>query len=291
MEVIVNDDQLSLAIGKRGQNVRLATKLVGWNIDIRSEEEIKKQVSASLGEMIASGSEVPLTALESVSAATAATLADRGIDSIEALAAVGVDELSEMLDASLDEAQAMQAEAQAALEAAQASANAEPTEGDMGEDTQEITEQHAVSTELDPSVDPGEVEPNEAMIAAGYDEAVRDGEPFRADEEQLATETVEPVALTEVEQMSSDELVLQGASRDLRPDTITPAPDITSSDAAIVENAGAVVDDTRLAGDEEDADDATISPTADFAPEASAPEATGTVEAGTPVNETDGDRS
>ncbi len=37
MEVIVNEDQLSLAIGKRGQNVRLATKLVGWNIDIRSE--------------------------------------------------------------------------------------------------------------------------------------------------------------------------------------------------------------------------------------------------------------
>src|SRR6202040_1285964 len=36
MEVIVNEDQLSLAIGKRGQNVRLATKLVGWNIDIRS---------------------------------------------------------------------------------------------------------------------------------------------------------------------------------------------------------------------------------------------------------------
>ena len=42
MEVIVNEDQLSLAIGKRGQNVRLATKLVGWNIDIRSEEEIKR---------------------------------------------------------------------------------------------------------------------------------------------------------------------------------------------------------------------------------------------------------
>ena len=42
MEVIVNEDQLSLAIGKRGQNVRLATKLVGWNIDIRSEEEITR---------------------------------------------------------------------------------------------------------------------------------------------------------------------------------------------------------------------------------------------------------
>ena len=41
-EVIVADDQLSLAIGKRGQNVRLAAKLTGWNIDIRSKSEIEK---------------------------------------------------------------------------------------------------------------------------------------------------------------------------------------------------------------------------------------------------------
>ncbi|MBA3240114.1 MAG: transcription termination factor NusA, partial [Acidobacteria bacterium] len=54
MEVIVNEDQLSLAIGKRGQNVRLATKLVGWNIDIRSEDEIKREVSAQMGALIAS---------------------------------------------------------------------------------------------------------------------------------------------------------------------------------------------------------------------------------------------
>jgi N utilization substance protein A len=37
MEIIVADDQLSLAIGKRGQNVRLAAKLTGWRIDIKSE--------------------------------------------------------------------------------------------------------------------------------------------------------------------------------------------------------------------------------------------------------------
>ncbi|MBI5902841.1 MAG: transcription termination/antitermination protein NusA, partial [Deltaproteobacteria bacterium] len=41
MEVIVPDDQLSLAIGKRGQNVRLAAKLTGWKIDIRTESEVK----------------------------------------------------------------------------------------------------------------------------------------------------------------------------------------------------------------------------------------------------------
>jgi N utilization substance protein A len=43
MEVIVAEDQLSLAIGKKGQNVRLATRLVGWDIDIVSEENSRRR--------------------------------------------------------------------------------------------------------------------------------------------------------------------------------------------------------------------------------------------------------
>ena len=46
MEVIVEDKQLSLAIGKKGQNVRLAAKLTGWKIDIKSEEEKRREVEA-----------------------------------------------------------------------------------------------------------------------------------------------------------------------------------------------------------------------------------------------------
>ena len=46
MEVIVEDRQLSLAIGKKGQNVRLAAKLTGWKIDIKSEEEMRREVEA-----------------------------------------------------------------------------------------------------------------------------------------------------------------------------------------------------------------------------------------------------
>jgi N utilization substance protein A len=51
MEVIVEDKQLSLAIGKKGQNVRLAAKLTGWKIDIMSEEEKRREVEAQLGEL------------------------------------------------------------------------------------------------------------------------------------------------------------------------------------------------------------------------------------------------
>src|SRR5690606_14619349 len=47
MEVIVADDQLSLAIGKRGQNVRLAAQLTGWRLDIKSESKLEEQLSSS----------------------------------------------------------------------------------------------------------------------------------------------------------------------------------------------------------------------------------------------------
>ena len=49
MEVVVEDMQLSLAIGKKGQNVRLAAKLTGWRIDIKSEEEKRREVEAEFG--------------------------------------------------------------------------------------------------------------------------------------------------------------------------------------------------------------------------------------------------
>ena len=60
MEVVVEDKQLSLAIGKKGQNVRLAAKLTGWRIDIKSEEEKRKEVEAQLGAL-----EIPAEETES----------------------------------------------------------------------------------------------------------------------------------------------------------------------------------------------------------------------------------
>src|ERR1044071_3565373 len=105
MEVIVNEDQLSLAIGKRGQNVRLATKLVGWNIDIRSEEEIKREVTEQMGALIASGASVPLSVIEGLTPQQTDTLAEHGINDIDALTQTSIDDLVEFLDLSLDEAE------------------------------------------------------------------------------------------------------------------------------------------------------------------------------------------
>src|SRR6478672_3507689 len=224
MEVIVNEDQLSLAIGKRGQNVRLATKLVGWNIDIRSEEELKKEVTEAMGAMIASGAPVPLSAIEGVTAQQADALAEHGITDIDGLANTSVDDLVEFLDISLDEAQNMLEAAQAVV-AVREQKLAEQADGE-GEPP------HAVSAELDESAPATEVEPNEEMIAQGYDEAVEQGVPFQAESNILAEDSADPVALSEADPMSTGELILQDAGRDLRPDVITPSPDITSTAVA-----------------------------------------------------------
>lgn len=117
MEVIVSEDQLSLAIGKKGQNVRLAARLVGWDIKIVSEELIKAEVAKQMGRMIAAGEAVPITALEVVTASQAETLSEKGIEDVEALAAASVDILVDSLDISLDEAESILKAAQAIVAA------------------------------------------------------------------------------------------------------------------------------------------------------------------------------
>jgi transcription termination/antitermination protein NusA len=74
MEVIVEDKQLSLAIGKKGQNVRLAAKLTGWRIDIKSEEEKRREVEAQFEglESASESSETPSAEIAPESAAASA---------------------------------------------------------------------------------------------------------------------------------------------------------------------------------------------------------------------------
>jgi N utilization substance protein A len=261
MEVIVNEDQLSLAIGKRGQNVRLATKLVGWNIDIRSEEEIKREVTEQMGALIASGESVPLSAIEGVTAQQTDALAEHNINDIDALAQTSVDDLVEFLDVSLDEAENILSAAQAVV--AMRDKTLQEGEAQAGEEG-EAVEQHAASAELDENIEAGDVEPSREMTAAGYDEAVENGVPFSAEADILAQESADPVALTEAEAITEDELVLQEAGRDLRPDTITPSPDITSSGAAALESVSEFVSEELI--DEQLASELTADETENSAP-------------------------
>ena len=129
MEVIVGEDQLSLAIGKKGQNVRLATRLVGWDIDIVSEDVLKQEIAQQMGKMMASGEAVPLSAIQGVTANQADSLADKGIKDVEALAATSLDDLVDILDVSLDEAEVILASAKSIVEASAKEADAAGEEG------------------------------------------------------------------------------------------------------------------------------------------------------------------
>ena len=94
LEVIVEDTQLSLAIGKKGQNVRLASKLIGWNIDIKSEEEKRREVEAQMTEMTVATTS--LSELKGVGPKTIEKLEEHGINSIEKLADMTPEQLIEI---------------------------------------------------------------------------------------------------------------------------------------------------------------------------------------------------
>ncbi|HEY8458988.1 MAG TPA: transcription termination factor NusA [Blastocatellia bacterium] len=132
LQVTVENEQQSLAIGKRGQNVRLAAKLVGWDIDIRSEEEMKREIASQM-EQIITAPEVKISSIEGISAGDSATLAEHGVETVEQLAGSTVDDLSDWLDLSVDEAQELLDMAQAITEARRAHAREQSTEGPAGE--------------------------------------------------------------------------------------------------------------------------------------------------------------
>jgi N utilization substance protein A len=120
VEVIVEDRQLSLAIGKKGQNVRLAAKLTGWRIDIKSEEEKRREVEAqfenleaaseaaaaeAVGEPAEAGAETPVDAgeeaplpyaLAGISERTVRKLVEAGYGTADAVKEATADQLAEI---------------------------------------------------------------------------------------------------------------------------------------------------------------------------------------------------
>ncbi len=115
IEVVVEDRQLSLAIGKKGQNVRLAAKLTGWKIDIKSEEEKRREVEAQFDDLEAEPAPLSVPGLdeEMVEKLNAA-----GIETVERMVSASAPELSEVLGLSEGAAEALRQGAEAATMAA-----------------------------------------------------------------------------------------------------------------------------------------------------------------------------
>jgi N utilization substance protein A len=91
LEVVVDDEQLSLAIGKKGQNVRLASRLVGWKIDIKSEQEKKREVEAEMERKARDARE--MGELQRIGEKTVQRLLEAGVRSLDAIADLGVEGL------------------------------------------------------------------------------------------------------------------------------------------------------------------------------------------------------
>jgi N utilization substance protein A len=85
LEVVVDDSQLSLAIGKKGQNVRLAAKLLGWKIDIKSEEEKRQEVEQQMAAMTPQAT-TPLENVPGLGEGVLEKLTAAGVTTVEALA-------------------------------------------------------------------------------------------------------------------------------------------------------------------------------------------------------------
>jgi transcription termination/antitermination protein NusA len=85
LEVVVDDSQLSLAIGKKGQNVRLAAKLLGWKIDIKSEEEKRQEVEQQMAAMTPQTT-TPLENVPGLGEGIVEKLTAAGVTTVEALA-------------------------------------------------------------------------------------------------------------------------------------------------------------------------------------------------------------
>ncbi len=108
MDVVVEEDQLSLAIGRRGQNVRLAAMLTGWNINIISKSKLQEKINKSVENLLQ---------IEAVSDAMAQVLVQSGVTAIGDLVAQSPEELSALVECSEEEAIAIIKSATDAIEA------------------------------------------------------------------------------------------------------------------------------------------------------------------------------
>lgn len=109
MEVIVDDTQLSLAIGKKGQNVRLAAKLLGWRIDIKSEEEKRQEIESQMAALVVPGAPVSVLVDYGLPEELVEALVGAGVATVERLGSMTPEQLQEIPGIGADTVEAIQA--------------------------------------------------------------------------------------------------------------------------------------------------------------------------------------
>ena len=121
MEVVVQDDQLSLAIGRRGQNVRLASKISGWSLDVTNETNYNKSLKDAYNSLLS---------LDGVGEATATSLYQEGFRSVTEMADAKIEELAQVKGIGAEKAEKLIESAKALLEKQTMIQPDEPVQGE-----------------------------------------------------------------------------------------------------------------------------------------------------------------
>jgi N utilization substance protein A len=180
MEVIVADEELSLAIGKNGQNVRLAARLTGWNITIKSEDQAADEKALlESGGIAAQPEEFGL--FDGISEKIVQALVESGLADAEAIAAATVEELLGMPGLGPKTVEKIQGRAQLLLEMEEAEAG------------QEETVEEAVEEVAEPADETADEAGDETSDEAGADDP-EDEEAVDEAAEEAADETADEVA-------------------------------------------------------------------------------------------------
>ena len=196
LEVIVEDTQLSLAIGKKGQNVRLASKLIGWNIDIKSEEEKRREIEAQMAALTAPGT--ALTQLEGVGPKTIEKLEAAGITSIEKLADMTPEQLVEIPGIGEKMVEKIHQSVAAYFEALETAATAAPDAAAAAEGEGVVTEESAAAAGEEAALVDEATEEATEEVAAGEAEAAPDAAPADVVAEAEAVDEATEEATEEV---------------------------------------------------------------------------------------------
>jgi N utilization substance protein A len=193
LEVIVDDSQLSLAIGKKGQNVRLAAKLLGWKIDIKSEEEKRQEVEEQMRGVL-NVTTTPLESVPDLEPNIIEKLVAAGITTVEAVADMTPEQLEEVPGigpktvekisiavnnyfSSLDAAEAEATEEGAAPEAEAVAGEGEPlAEGEIAAEVAEAAEESPEEPEAALEEDASLAEEEASLVAAEAEGAGDDDE-------------------------------------------------------------------------------------------------------------------
>jgi N utilization substance protein A len=152
--VLVREDQLSLAIGRRGQNVRLASKLCGWDIEIMTREELDEQIERAVG---------GFSFLDGVDENLAEKLVGEGFLSYDDLSVIEPDALMEMGGLSLEQVDQIVAQAEAKAEEAEAAATEERRRQRERERIEAATKELEAQEQAARAAEPEAAEPEAAV--------------------------------------------------------------------------------------------------------------------------------